>query len=283
MTRLIGIGSASAILALGALAAEAGRNPGTDGFAVYEDWSTSDDIRGDRWRGAATSAQDTIKEQKGRHAHLRLRREGSNTSNTTVAIAELTLGAANPLEINRLEIDTVVKSLELVACPANPIASAGLPVQVSLNTFNDGTPRPAGDATGDHFGLVRLFRASASTDPPGALQVHLEILRCDNPNCSATHLIPGGFVALPTLVYVGDKVRLRLIWDDVNGRFVGGVNNDPDVPLAYPVGLNQGPSRVPFANISMVGSAVSCVGQAGVVDADVEIGVVRTNPEAVIQ
>jgi len=27
---------------------------------------------------------------------------------------------------------------------------------------------------------------------------------------------------------------------------------------------------------------VSCLGQAGVVDADVEIGVVRTNPSAVI-
>jgi hypothetical protein len=281
MTRLIGIGSAFAILALGELAAEARRD--TDGFAVYEDWSTADDIRGDRWRGAATSAQDARKEQKGRHAHLRLRREGSNASSAGAAIAELVLGAANPLEITRLEIETVVKSLELVACPGNPIASAGLPVQISLNKFNDGTPRPAGDSTGDHFGLLRLFRASASTDPPGTLQVHLAIFRCDNPNCSATHPIPDGFVALPTLVYVGDKVRLRLIWDDVNGRFVGGVNNGPDVPLAYPAGLNQGPSRLPFANISMISSAVSCLGQAGVVDADVEVGVVRTNPSAVIQ
>lgn len=75
LTGPIAIGSAIAILALAAPAAEARHN--TDGFAVYEDWSTADDIRGDRWRGAVTSAQDTSKEQQRRRAHLRLRREGA--------------------------------------------------------------------------------------------------------------------------------------------------------------------------------------------------------------
>ncbi|HUM17702.1 MAG TPA: hypothetical protein VL086_18565 [Candidatus Nitrosotalea sp.] len=278
--RLTIIGSAFAILALGALVAEARRD--TDGFAIYEDWTTTDQIRGDRWRGLANPAQDTQKEQQGHRAHLRLRREASNASNAGGAGAELILAAARPLDVTRFDVETRVKNLELVGCPANPVASSVMPVQVTLNKFNDGTPGLPGDATGDHFGRIRLFRSSGLNDPPGALQVHLAIFRCDNPACSAAHSLPDAFVALPTFVYVGDKVRVRLIWDEANNRFVGGVNNGPDMSLAYPAGLNQAPARSPFANISVFSSAVSCLGQAGVVDADVEIGVVRTNPSAVI-
>ncbi len=76
---LIGFASVFAVLALGVPAVQARQD--SVGFAVYEDWSTADDIRGDRWRGSATSAQDTLKELKGRRAHLRLRREGSNSLN----------------------------------------------------------------------------------------------------------------------------------------------------------------------------------------------------------
>jgi hypothetical protein len=278
--RFIAVGSALVILALSALAAEAGR--AMDDLAVYEDWTTSDHIRGDRWHGAATTTQDTRKEQQGHRAHLRLRREGSNTSNAGFAGAGLALATTQPLEVTALEVEAWVKALEIVGCPANPITSNGLPAQVSLNKFNDGTPGAASDATGDHFGRLQLFRGSASTDPPGALQVQLVIFRCDNSTCSVVHSIPNGFVTFPTLVYVGDKVQLRLIWDETNARFVGRVNNGPDVPLAYPTALNQSPSRSPFANIQVFSSAANCLGQAGVVDAAVEIGVVRTNPLAVI-
>ncbi len=91
-----------------------------------------------------------------------------------------------------------MKNLELVGCPTNSTtASAALPLQVSLSKFSDGTPGPAGDFTGDHFGRLRLFRSSASTDPPGTLQVHLAIFRCDNARCFVIRSIPNGSVALP--------------------------------------------------------------------------------------
>jgi hypothetical protein len=278
--RLISVGIALVILTLSALVAEAGRDK--DDLAVYEEWTTSDHIRGDRWRGAATAAQDARKEQQGHRAHLRLRREGANTSNAGFAGAGLALGTTHPLEVTALEVEARVQSLEIVGCPANAITSNGLPAQVSLNKFNDGTPGSSSDATGDHFGRLQLFRASTSTDPPGALLVQLAIFRCDNSICTVAHSIPNGFVTLPTFVYVGDKVRLRLIWEETNARFIGRVNNGPDVPLAYPVALNQGPARSPFANIQVFSSAANCLGPAGVVDAAVEIGVVRTNALAVI-
>lgn len=64
-------------LTLATVSAGAGQRPSDDGFAVYEDWTTSDHIRGDRWRGVSNPAQDTEKEQRGHHAHLRIRREGA--------------------------------------------------------------------------------------------------------------------------------------------------------------------------------------------------------------
>ena len=281
LTGPIAIGSAVAILALAAPAAEARHN--TDGFAVYEDWSTADDIRGDRWRGAVTSAQDASKEQQRRRAHLRLRREGSNSSNVGAFGAKLDLSTTHPLGITRFALEARVKNLELVGCPANASAvSAALPLQVSLSKFSDGTPGPPGDFTGDHFGRLQLFRASTSIDPPDALQVHLEIFRCADASCSAVRQIPDGFIALPTLVRVGEKVWLRLVWDAANNRFVARVNDGPDVSLPYPAGLNQGPARVPFATISVLNQGANCLGQAGMADTSTEIVVVLTDPSTVI-
>ena len=97
-----------------------------------------------------------------------------------------------------------------------------------------------------------------------------------------THSIPNGFVVLPTLVRVGEKVWLRLIWEAASNRFVGGVNDSPDVSLQYPAGLNQGPARVPFANLNVFSSGANCLAQAGVADTTTEIGLVLTDPSAVI-
>ena len=68
---------ASTTLALASLSAGASQAQSDDGFAVYEDWKTSDHMRGDRWAGVGNPAQDTEKEQRGHHAHLRVRREGA--------------------------------------------------------------------------------------------------------------------------------------------------------------------------------------------------------------
>jgi hypothetical protein len=280
-TGLTTVAAALAMLALAAPPMEARQN--AEGFAVYEDWSTADDIRSDRWRGGVTSSQDTSKEQTGRRAHLRLRREGSTGSNVGAFGATLDLSTTHPLGITRFALDARVKILELVGCSANASAvSIALPLQVSLSKFTDGTPGPAGDFTGDHFGRLQLVRTSTSIDPPNTLQVHLDILRCADAGCFAIRQIPNGSIALPTLVLVGDKVRLRLVWEATNNRFVARVNDTPDVSLSYPAGLNQGPARVPFAKISVLNQGANCLGQAGVADTTTEIGVVLTDPSAVI-
>jgi hypothetical protein len=77
-------------------------------------------------------------------------------------------------------------------------------------------------------------------------------------------------------------VRLRLVWDAANSRFVARVNHAPDVSLLYPAGLNQGPARVPFAKISVLNQGANCLGQAGSADTTTEIGVVLADPSAVI-
>ena len=253
-----------------------------DDFAVYEDWSSTDHIRGDRWGGVANSAQDMEKEQSGHRAHLRLRREGVRGFDAGFAGAALNLATARPTTVDRFDVDVKVADVELIGCAANPTPSSVLPVQVSLNKFNDGTQAVPGNFIGDHFGRLQLVRTSTSMDPAGELQVQLVIFRCVNASCSVVTTIPDGFVILPDRVSIGDRVRLRLVWDAANNQFVGSVNDQPPVALPYPPELNQGPARAPRANIGLFGVGANCADAAGVADMSVEVGEVRTNPSAVI-
>lgn len=75
-----------------------------DGFAVYEDWKTSDHVRGDRWGGVSNSAQDTEKEQRGQDVHLRLRREGVAGTNFGFFGAGVALAVINPTAIDRFDV-----------------------------------------------------------------------------------------------------------------------------------------------------------------------------------
>ena len=168
---------AFAVLVLGRARDQARQN--ADGFAIYEDWSTTDAIRSDRWRGRVTSSQDTGKEQKGRRAHLRLRREGSTGSNVGRAGATLDLSTTHPLDITRFALEARVKILELVGCPANASAVVSCPSAPGfleqVQRRNTGT---GWRLHGRPFRSAPLVRTSTSIDPPGALQVQLDILRC---------------------------------------------------------------------------------------------------------
>ncbi len=268
-------------LSLAAVSPGAGQGSSDDGFAVYEDWTTSDHIRGDRWVGVSNPAQDTEKEQRGHHAHLRIRREGTAGTDIGFFGAGVALAAVNPTAIDRFDVEVKVKSIELVGCPANQFEGAVRPLQLSLNKFHDGTPGAPGDFTGDHFGRLLLVRSTNSVDPPDALQVQLFVYRCANAACSVITADPGSPVILPETVRVGEKARLRLVWDPGNSQFLGSVN-DTQAAAAYPPALNQGAARVPFAQISMFNTGLNCATQAGVADATAVIGKVLTNPSAVI-
>jgi hypothetical protein len=268
-------------VSLSSVSAGAEAGPPDDGFAVYEDWKTSDHIRGDRWVGVGNPAQDMEKEQDGHHAHLRLRREGVAGTDFGFFGAQVNLATANPSAIDRLDVEVKVKAIELVGCPANQFEGAVRPVQLSLNKFNDGTPGAAGDLTGDHFGRLLLVRSTTSVDPPAVLQVQLFVFRCANAACSAATTVPGSPVILPETVTVGDKARFRLVWDPSNNRFLGSVNHT-QAAATYPAGLNQGPARVPFATVGMFNTGLNCAATAGVADATAAIGEVLTNPSAVI-
>src|SRR5262249_14115659 len=138
------------------------------------------------------------------------------------------------------------------------------------NKFNDGTPGVPGDRTGDHFGQLLIVRSTNSVDPADTLQVQLFVYRCANAACSVITAAPGSPVILAEPVKVGDQVRLRLVWDPNNNQFLGSVN-DTQAAAGYPAALNQGPARVPFAQIGVFNTGLNCLTQAGVADATVVI------------
>jgi hypothetical protein len=265
-----------------ALTVESRARAGDGDFAVYENWRTSEHIRGDRWGGIANPAQDTEKEQRGHRAHLRIRREGFPGMDFGFSGADLNLATVRPATVDRFDVDVRITDVTLVGCATNPLPSTSVPIQLSLNKFNDGTPGGTGDFTGDHFGRLLVIRQTTFPDPAQTFRVQLGIFRCENPACTVITSPSDGLVTLPEQVRVGQPFELRLAWDAAGNRFVGSVNGHRAASIAYPPDLDQGPARVPFATIAVRSVGASCASVPGVADSAIELGVVRTNPEAVI-
>jgi len=261
-----------------ALAGTAGAEP----FVTYEDWTTSQRIRADRWRGLATSVQDVEKEQRGHAVHMRLRREGSAVLGVGSIGAVMELAMANPPAVEQIEADFKITRVTLEGCPeATFFQSTALPAQISLGNLYDETPRLPGERTGDHFARISTLRRSTSFDLPDAFQVQAVIFRCADAGCAGATVAPGTLFAFLGRVFVGDRFALRLVWDPANSRFLAGLNAEEDVELRYPESLVTG-AAVPFAALSMTAAGANCTAGAGVSDATVEIGEVRTNVGAVI-
>jgi len=80
---------------------------------------------------------------------------------------------------------------------------------------------------------------------------------------------------------MGELFTLRAIWDEPNNRFLVGVNDGPDVILAYDPELNQ-KSGQGIAQFGIQLVASNCPDSRTVTDAETWVREVRTNPSAII-
>lgn len=248
-----------------------------ESFGVYEDWRTSRTLRSDRWSVVeAGTAQEVRVEIHGHHLLMRQRREGRANSDFGVVAAAQTLVAQNPAAIDQMEVDLRVQDMALSGCAVNP-GQTLTRVLLDLSAFNDGPPD---GQTGDHFIRVAVISEADSFDPAGVLNVQALILRCLDPACSVGGVVV--FNPAVATVPVEKPFTLRAISDRPNSRFLVGVNDNPDVVLAYDPALDQGNARVAFATLRPVVVTANCTAEPTMADLEIAVRKVRTNLSAII-
>jgi len=249
-----------------------------ESFVVYEDWTTSETLRSDRWTvQEGGPAQDGALEIKGHQLVMRQRREGTTTSNAGSTGAVQGILARNPSAIDQMEADFKVRNMTVSGCAVNPGLTMVRPALLSFSAFNDGSP---GGQTGDHSIGVQVNGPADSVDPSGVMTVQGYVVRCSNPTCSIGS--SSIFNLAVATVLVSEPFTLRAIWDRPNNRFLVGVNSNPDVVLAYDPALDSANARVPVASVRAAMLAANCTAGPAVADAEIAIQEVRTNLSAII-
>jgi hypothetical protein len=267
-----------------------GMGPGhasSEPVAVYENWTTADTIRADRWLGVGSLGQETEREVQGDKLHMRFRRAGGTGSDTgATGFFSNTLNFVNPVSVNQMDVELKVKDLTLTGCPTNATASITRAATIDLNRMNDnapGTPLPPGDITGDHIARVEVRRLSDSTDPDGVLTVRALLFRCNNAPCTSSSVV--GTPGILGEVKTKKTFRLRLSWNPASNEFRAGLNDAPDLSVPYPAAVNARPANNPFALIRIQHLPANCTVASGgptVGDAEIEVRSVLTNASAVI-
>jgi hypothetical protein len=251
-------------------------------LAVYEDWSVSL-MRPDRWDGAQGFGGGEIKRQitAGQRLLMRYRREGSAASNSGTTNSFHFIRPANHAQVNEIEATFTVTNLSMTACAANNAGglTRARPARLHMEKFNDGTSSGPGDRTGDHEGIVQVFRDGNSASPPGVMSVHGVIIRCSNPTCTTTTTVVSNTLA--TTVTVGQTFTLALKWDQPNHQFLFSLDSSGDIALPYAASDTAAPG-LSLVEIMVLHNTASCLAGAVSIDSTTELGTVRTNTSAVI-
>ena len=248
-------------------------------LGVYEDWRESSTLRSDRWLVREDGLnQEVALGLQGHRLIMRHRRQGQTASDTgaTSGIQALLLTRTRA-NIDQIEVDLRVSNIEVTGCPDNPGSTVVLPARVAVGTFNDGTP--GANQTGDHFIRVLASAPADGIDASSLLTVQGALVRCISPDCTVSG--PVSSVELARLP-LARQFTLRAAWDRPNHRVLVGVNDDPDVELAYDPALDVADARVPFAAVRSEVVTANCTAGPTVADVQLEVSEVRTNTSAIV-
>jgi hypothetical protein len=163
--------------------------------------------------------------------------------------------------LNEIMFDVVVRRVDVSGCTAGPAAEASARGVFPL--FNDGL--------GDVVAIVGVTRSSASSAPPGELDVAASLVyRTD----AGDTLL--GYLALGSTT-VGRSVRLRTRWEATRNRVRFQRDAEPLVSIEYTNPMIAGPGR-PRKHLAAVGTVSDCSSGAASAAVVAAIDNVRVNP-----
>jgi hypothetical protein len=258
-------------------------------LATYEDWKTPT-IRGDRWTNTDLSdhepGTDVSRLVTAKKLDLELRAGARGIEPPVRVFNGLRLRRGdlpftNPSAVSSLEVTFggVTDKLTKQCTASSPGAPSQVGSLLLLQTFNDGASTGPADQTGDY---ALLIGAIHGTDDP-ATRVYAFVVRCNEPPCDDFDDVSTNFPdgALLGTVKKGASFKLSAAWDAGNDAFVAGLGNTM-LSMEYDGAVPVNPAVRPTALVGVDAYPGSCIVGDRTAQIAAKIGLVRTNPEAVI-
>jgi hypothetical protein len=136
--------------------------------------------------------------------------------------------------VSTIQATVLVKKSQATGCSAVNIFATSPRLRIGGGFFNAGTVAPTpGDQTNDVFAFITVGREFGSDNPANVLDIHGQVFRCGDANCSGANIIQIGDIADLGTVKVNKKVKLLVTWDPGADSFVFRVGNNPEVSIVY--------------------------------------------------
>ncbi len=218
-------------------------------LVLYDNFSGKP-IDPNRWEptgGAERDSLDLVREVRFNRLHMLNRIYADKSTSVRVKFPD-------PNAVTAIGIKGSVKDLELIECSGDDRIRA---LRASGFFFNTDTiPNPV-DAQGDVLASIHVERRGDSPDPPGVLRVVAFVFLCSDPGCFEGNTL---FDQDLGEYQVGEQIRLLILWDEANDRFIFKRDNEPVVIYPYPGILNAGPPNLPQKRLGVSSRVANCMG-----------------------
>lgn len=240
-------------------------------LVLYDDFNTKL-INPDKWFGRISGSlgnelRETVREIKGNRLHLRGRGYGRTDTGGGESGSGVQLYFTNPDAV-AIQATIQVKDYELVGC-GDSDTSSRVRARIVGSFFNTTADPTAGSNENSVWAQIRLQRNAGSTDAPNTLKVLADLFRCTDAACVGSSPVGEPGSADLGTAKVGEKVTLRLEWDQTSKRFVVQRGKEAEISLPYTVSDTQ-PPGAKFKRLEVQQSLVNCTTQprpVGFIDA----------------
>jgi len=209
------------------------------GSLVLYDNFESKYLNPDKWLGSVTVSTGSLVLESarqiktdatyGKGLDLLHRGYGSIDSDNLRAVTRNRLYFSDGTDITTIQAKVQVKKVQAIGClPANPNPTD---IQARMGGFFFNTGPAPGNSTNDVGSFVALRRLSDSTAASNVLEIVGYAIQCTNNDCSTSD--PVGTEQSLGTVLVGQRIKLRITWDQAGNRFVFQKGKSPEVFLAY--------------------------------------------------
>ena len=228
-------------------------------LVLYDDFNAKL-INPDKWFGRVSGSSgnelfETIREIKGNRLHLLGRGYGRTDIGSGGSASGVQLFFSNPNFV-AIKATLQVKNYDLVGCGDSDTGSR-VRARIVGSFFNTTDAPTSGSLENDVWAQIRLQRNANSSDSPKVLLVLADVFRCTDSTCTGFETLGAGDLGTAN---VGEKVTLRLEWDQTKHQFIAQRDNEPEVFLPYSVSDTSTPGAK-FRRMEVTQTLTNCTAQ----------------------
>lgn len=202
--------------------------------------------------GGGSGGLEFIRQIQFNRLQLLSRCYGRTDSDTGTRLCNPGLSFPQPALVTAIAATFQVNEVQATRCPTPGSAASDTRALLYGSFFNTATPTP-GSSLNDVVAQIYIARSSNSTDSPNVLGVGAIVYQCAS-NCSTNTILGSKGLGASN---VGERVKLRMQWDQDMHRFIFQRDDAPEVFIAYSV-PDTAPPGAPGKFVQAASSVANC-------------------------